>query len=302
METDIRIEAIERAIRADGGRNVGPLVRHAVGDLAAAADSIATAQQASVVILTGLYIPWAAVPAAETDGPPGAVLLAAGLLELGMPVRLLTDHRCNPVVRAAGRESAPDVPIDVCEGDPVEVARLLDGYKKLRVTHLVAVERAGPAVDGVVRNFRGEDMTPFTARFDRLLGAEQPWTTIAIGDRGNELGMGNVPATEVAAGIEHGDRIHCVVRCDHLVVAGISNWGALGLLVAVGMLTGMRGKAAAAYASPEYHRRAVAACLEAGAVDGTLGRSVASIDGLALREHGAVIERIQAACEDEDMR
>jgi hypothetical protein len=295
METDTRIDAIEGAIQAEVGRNVGPLARCAAGGLAAAAHSIAAAPQASVVILTGAYIPWAKPPAAETDGPPGAALLAAGLLKLGIPVRLLTDHWCRRVVAAAGGESAPDVPIDICDGDPVEVDSLLDCYKRLGVTHLVAVERMGPAVDGVVRNFRGEDVTPFTAELDRLLSAEQPWTTIGVGDGGNELGMGNIPLNEVASAIEHGDRIHCVVRCDHLIVAGVSNWGSLGLLLAVGMASGKQNKAAAAYVSAECHQRAVEACVAAGAVDGTLGRPVASVDGLDLRGHDAIIERIRAS-------
>jgi hypothetical protein len=294
METDTRIDAIESAIQAEVDRNVGPLARYTAGGLAAAAHSIAAAPQASVVILTGAYIPWAKPPAAETDGPPGAALLAAGLLKLGIPARLLTDRWCRRVVAAAGGESAPDVPIDICDGDPVEVDHLLDGYKRLGVTHLVAVERMGPAIDGVIRNFRGEDVTPFTAKLDRLLSAEQSWTTIGIGDGGNELGMGNIPSSEVASAIEHGDRIHCVVRCDHLIVAGISNWGALGLLLAVGEVCRVSDGAAVVCVSAECHRRAVEACVAAGAVDGTLGQSVASVDGLGLREHDAVIERIRA--------
>lgn len=183
----------------------------------------------------------------------------------------------------------------MCDGDPVEVDGLLDSYKRLGVTHLVAVERLGPAVDGVVHNFRGEDVTLFTAKLDRLLGANQPWTTIGVGDGGNELGMGNVPSSEIVSAIEHGDRIHCMVRCDHLIVAGVSNWGALGLLLAVGMVRGKRNETAVDYVSTEHHRCAVEACVAAGAVDGTLGQSVASVDGLALPGHDAVIKRIRAA-------
>jgi D-glutamate cyclase len=294
MDTDTRVDAIESAIRAEIDRDVGPLARHAADGLSTAAHSIAAPRHASVVILTGAYIPWATPPAAETDGPPGATLLAAGLAEFGIPVRLLTDHWCSSVLGAAGEESAPDVPIDVCDGEPVEVDRLLDRYIRLGVTHLVAVERLGPAADGAVRNFRGEDITPFTAKLDGLLSANQPWSTIGVGDGGNELGMGNIPSSDVASATEHGNRIHCVVPCDHLIVAGVSNWGALGLLLAVGLALGKR-KTADAYVSAECHRRAVDACLAAGAVDGTLGRALASVDGLGLREHDAVIERIRAA-------
>ena len=226
METATRIGAVERACQAEADRNIAPLVRYAAGGLSDAAHSIADARNPSVVVLTGAYIPWAKPPAAETDGPPGAVLLATGLQQLGVPARLLTDHRCLPVVAAAEHGAVPGVSLDVCDGDPAEVERLLEDYERLEVTHVVAVERMGPAVDGIIRNFRGDDVTAFTAPLDRLFEQERPWTTVGVGDGGNELGMGNLPSSAVAAAIDHGELIHCAIGCDHLIVAGVSNWGA----------------------------------------------------------------------------
>ena len=295
MEADTRIEVIENACQTEVDRNVGPLAERAAGGLSAAAHSIAAVQNASVVVLTGAYIPWATPPAAETDGPPGAALLVAGLLKLGISAQLLTDHWCHPVLAAAAREVGPNIPIEVCDGDPLEVDRLLVDYKLQGVTHLVAVERMGPAADGKVRNFRGEDVTSFTAGLGPFLSKEQPWTAIGVGDGGNELGMGNIPASVVAAEIDHGEQIHCVIGCKHLIVAGVSNWGALGLLLAVAMLRGTASGAVLECVSAESHRRVVEACVAAGAVDGTLGRSVASVDGLDLRGHDTVIERMRTA-------
>ena len=53
----------------------------------------------------------------------------------------------------------------------------------------------------------------------------------AIGDGGNELGMGSA-LQAVRAAIPLGETIACVVPCDNLLVAGVSNWGAWGLIAA----------------------------------------------------------------------
>ena len=50
--------------------------------------------------------------------------------------------------------------------------------------------------------------------------------TIGIGDGGNEIGMGKIPHETIVKNIPNGDLIHCRVPTDHLIVAGVSNWGA----------------------------------------------------------------------------
>jgi hypothetical protein len=57
-------------------------------------------------------------------------------------------------------------------------------------------------------------------------------STTSIGDGGNELGMGKVK-NEVEKYVEHGEQIACVVSCDYLITAGVSNWG--GYAIAVGL-------------------------------------------------------------------
>ncbi len=295
MDTDTRIASVERVCQTEADRNIGPLVPFAAGGLVGAAQSIAAAGEPNVVVLTGAYIPWATPPAAETDGPPGAALLASGLQGLGITARLLTDRRCMPAVMAAQEEASQSLPVDVCSGDSGDVARLLESYEHLGVTHVVSVERMGPAQDNVVRNFRGEDITSFTPSFQPLFDEGRAWTTIGVGDGGNELGMGNVPASVVKSAIDHGERIHCTIACDFLIVAGVSNWGALGLLLAVGMLRDGSKAVLSERVSARSHREVVEACVRAGAVDGTVGRSIASVDGLGFPEHDVVIEKMRQA-------
>lgn len=170
-----RINGVERTYQREAGRNIAALVPHAAGTLAAAARNIVEARNPSVVVLTGAFIPWATPPAAETDGPPGAALLASGLQDLGIPARLLTDYNCKAVVAAARDATSPALPIDVCDNDSATIARILQTYERTGVAHVVAVERIGPARDGVVRNFRGEEITASTAPVETVFDDERPW-------------------------------------------------------------------------------------------------------------------------------
>lgn len=52
-----------------------------------------------VMIITGFYIPAGEPPATETDGPPGALILAEGLKDLGMQVCLLSDEYTVPTLK-----------------------------------------------------------------------------------------------------------------------------------------------------------------------------------------------------------
>jgi hypothetical protein len=63
------------------------------------------------------------------------------------------------------------------------------------------------SVDGRPRNMRGEDVGAYAAPLDRVFVAG-PWRTIAIGDGGNEVGMGSLPAGLIAREIPLGRRSH----------------------------------------------------------------------------------------------
>lgn len=299
--TDIerRIRAVEELSQTEVGRNIGPLARAASGGLFSAAESLATTPSPAVAILTGAYIPWAVPPAAETDGPPGAVILAAGLQALGISSRLLTDSWCLPVVSSAVRAVAPKLLVDRCDGDHDIRNRLALDYQRAKITHLISVERLGPSSDGRVRNFRGEDVTAFTAPLDSLMSFGS-WSTIAVGDGGNELGMGNIPSPIVTATINGGDQVHCVTPCDHLIVSGVSNWGSLALLLALALLCNTPICDVISETGAKLHQLVVEACVEAGAVDGTVGSRVPLVDGLDAAQHTAIIDRMWRIAEGED--
>lgn len=114
-------------------------------------------------------------------------------------------------------------------------------------------------------------------------------TTIAVGDGGNEIGMGNVYARLCREGRLMA-RIASVVRVDHLVVAGTSNWGAYGIVAGLERLTGR-----ALLHTPDQERRLIEACVEAGAVDGILRSPKPTVDGLPLDVQAAVVELLRLA-------
>lgn len=286
-----RIGEIARISQTDVGRNIAPLASAVPDDLKRASLGIAESVAPSVVVLTGAYIPWASPAAAETDGPPGAAMLATGLATLGVPTRLLTDSWCFPVVSEA-TSAAGDSNLVVDRLDSEEdLSELVRKYETLGVTHLVSVERMGRAADGRVHNFRGEDITAFTPPSEALMNVPS-WTSIGIGDGGNELGMGRLSSALVSSAIADGQQIHCVTSSDALIVSGVSNWGALALLAAIALVRGVPANGLLRAPAADLHQEIVDACVRAGAVDGTLGRRIATVDGLERPVNDAIIGEI----------
>ncbi len=264
---------------------------HTRGGLWGAANALMRAR--GVGIITGFFVPGATPPAAETDGPAAAALLARAFVDAGLRCRLATDTICAQACRVALHAAgAGAVPVDAvapgASADSVIAAWRADG-----IDHALAIERSGPAADGIPRNMRGRDLSDFVAPLDRLFSAG-PWRTIAIGDGGNELGMGSVPAALIAEHVPHGKTVGCVVPADHLIAAGVSHWGAYGLLAVLPALragwTGMRS-----LLDPALDQSIVAAMVADGpAVDGvTLARTL-TIDGREMAAHHAVMAAIAA--------
>src|SRR5881296_2285506 len=236
-----------------------------------------------VLVTTGFVVDSGA---AETDGPPGAAVLGRALRALGAEVRYVTDAVTAPVLSAALTvlDEAADV-IAWPDGD--DAARRLLASE--RPTHLVAIERPGRARDGTYRNMRGADVSEWNAGIDELFVRAGRVTTVGVGDGGNEIGMGNVRA-RLAKGGGLAARIASVVSVDHLVVAGVSNWGAYGIVAHLGRLAGRP-----LLHTPDDERRLVAACVAAGACDGVSRRREPTVDGLPLDAHAALVALLSLA-------
>jgi D-glutamate cyclase len=280
------VAAIERLIARDVGRGSELLSRYMAGSLRRAAGSLLEAPRLDVGIITGFFVPGADPPAAETDGPVGAVQLAAALIALGGSVRILTDESCVPVLEAAIDAAGLAVALDAAPaGDRYDdwAATYQPDF-----THVVAIERVGPDWSGgPPRNMRGENVEAWTAPLHRAYTAGS-WTRLAIGDGGNELGMGSLPHDAVAEIVANGALIHCGVTADALIVAGTSNWGAAGLVAALSV--SHRDLDVGHLLDPAWTKDILEAIVrDAGAVDGVLRKAAPTVDGLSWESYVDVL-------------
>ncbi len=278
---------IEQILLDRGTRGMDRLARHLPPDYCARAARAAWGARARVLLTTGFYI--AGRP--ETDGPPGAFFLARGLAQVGARVAFVAEPETLMLLRALAAamwpagQSAPDYrpfPILNPAASRAFAAQLCADWQPSLV---VAVERCGRSADGRYLNWRGGDITPYTAQVDDLLDAPGA-VTIGIGDGGNEVGMGclaDALVTDLAYVAP------CVTPADHLVVATVSNWGAYGLLAYLGAPAGRNLLPGA-----DESVAALRLLADLGAVNGMSGRPEAVVDGFPPEVDAQVLDALRA--------
>jgi hypothetical protein len=288
------IDRIEALIHRDVGRGMQAVFEATQGGLSAAAMALAAIASPRIGIITGFFVPGGDPPAAETDGPAGAALMARAFVEAGLHCRLATDTECCSASRAAlVQAGAAAVPVDaVAPGGATD--QLVDRWRHDGIDWVIAIERCGPGADGRHRNMRGIDISTHVARLDLLFNAG-PWRTVAIGDGGNELGMGSVPRPLIAEHVPLGEVIGCVMPADYLVAAGVSHWGAYGLLGALALLRPDWTGAMLASLDPALDRAVVEAMVRDGpAVDGLSLQRMATIDAHGMDVHHRLLSAVRA--------
>jgi hypothetical protein len=295
------IDAIEAAIQQEVGRNIAPLFTAARGGLrgaVAALAKLADAETGTIGLITGFYVPGGTPPAAETDGPVAVALLVHALRRIGISCRVCTDELCASACRAALAGLA-DVPLDVVPlGGSVD--EVIATWRAQDVRLAVAIERSGRTADGTARNMRGDDIGAYTTLLDDLFLAG-PWDTIAVGDGGNEIGMGALPPTLIGAHIAHGSAIACVTPAAHLIVAGVSHWGAYALLGGLAVARAKWQDTLLECLDPALDRHILETTLRDGpAVDGVTRQHTLTIDSLDCATHHRVLETIRALAREDD--
>jgi len=180
--------------------------------------------RASGTILIGTGFPVAGTY--ETDGPVGAIALYRAIETLGgLPILV-----CGAPL--AGALNADYRVHKITVGAPIISAqKAQSALNEYQPSLVISIERPGMAADGHYYNMRGENISTQCASFDYFLTlAKCP--TIAIGDGGNEIGMGNVTEPLLALNI-----IPSATCCDELLIADVSNWGAHGLICMLSIIT-----------------------------------------------------------------
>ncbi len=301
-----------------------------------------------VVIITGFYVPIGDPPAAETDGPPGALALAEGLRYLGMKVSLLSDEYTFPALKAGLNVldlSEKEIPI-ICfplehsdrdhtsrrkgEGNErsISIRFARDFFNSLwgqDLTHLIYIERVGPnhTLESFIKQVRRgkpplkefetilpplirdrcfssrlEDITRFTAKTHFLLDLAEklnlPAESIGIGDRGNEIGAGEIPWEVFKENSPtHREAVFCSrIKTNYLISCGISNWGGYALLAGVALAMG-RLEVLENVTRKQEGKVLDYLVRQGPAVDGITLKQERSVDGVEFDDYMEVIERIK---------
>jgi len=333
--TRARIEALERICAQDLAipkRGIAPLAERVRGSLQGGTRSLAAEKHPSFAILTGFWIVKKVVVkpdgatqvlggASETDGPVGTAHLAAGLARAGIPVRVVTDEINAGAVSAALEEAgrgleaaiplevvpwklsdAPDTAGGILAGNTAQatasLASLAQRWKSEGVTHVMSLERVGPArSDGRPHNMGGLDISDSTAPL-HLLYESGGWTKLAVGDGGNEIGMGSLDRELIRKSITNGKGgiIASATPADYLQVCGVSNWGGPTFLFALALLRPEMAEKLLAGLTPERDKAVLRAVVERGpSVDGIRGTREAAVDNLDWPVHGEVLRQLWSA-------
>jgi hypothetical protein len=295
-----------RGLRRDPDAN---LINACANDFANACCSIAEEPRPALAVVTGFYIPHAEPPCGETDGPLGAVFLARALAPLGVRVALVTDGFCKRALEVGLAECGLTGEVPVWALPLAERDRAA-----FPLTHLLALERVGPSHTPEsarmhpeflrevtpehhdrCHTMRGLDVTahmsPAHLLFEAVRRERQPIVTIGIGDGGNEIGMGKIPWEVIRRNIPGGGLVACRVPTDHLIVCGVSNWGAYALAAGARLLRG--APRAAQLFDPERERRLLEAMVQGGPlVDGVTGKATATVDGLPFERYAEPLRRL----------
>ena len=146
---------------------------------------------------------------------------------------------------------------------------------------LIVIERPGHAADGRYYNIRRVDISDDVRPFEPYV-AQAPCPVIAIGDGGNEIGMGSAGIVLNTLNIEP-----AVSTCDALIVADVSNWGAYALIAMTEWLTGAQPLATIR------PRELLEQLSQAGSVDGVTHENTVTEDGLPSSECESLLSEIR---------
>ena len=270
-----------------------------------------------VYIITGFRLLPHGSP--ETDGIIGSMLLARTLAKLGIKPALIVPEQCIEAARHMASvcglhfytdiESVVKYPIAVCAvpftTDPAkakECAEEIFGIAEPKA--LVAIEAPGANEIGVYHNATGLDITSFEAKADALfdMAKERKIPTFAIGDLGNEMGMGAI--------LEHIEKYipyaqkgadHSTCRCgcnggicartaaDTVLTATVSDWGTYAVCAAIAFLKGDTDL----MHTPEMEKEVVTTASRYGMID-MYGWLVLAIDGMDMSILMAIVSLMRS--------
>ena len=231
----------------------------------------------TVLLLTGFDV--GGEP--ETDGPTGTYVMARALADLGYRPVVVSEPKTCAFFSSMG--------IATHEVLPREASDYMDDLLvALSPVGIISIERCGRNCRGKYCNMRGKDISAQTSPVDELVlcAARNAIPTIGVGDGGNEIGMGNVSqAISDKLALEP-----CSVPVNHLVIATVSNWGAYGIVRALGKCSGKQ-----LLPDFEHVKRFYQFIVDHGSVDGTTGKQQVTVDGFSMDVERSIVEALRRA-------
>ncbi|MET4590646.1 glutamate cyclase domain-containing protein [Arthrobacter sp. 754] len=319
---------LDRIVNVDiGGRGVEHLYEAALQTqdgwplVGRAADLLAAVPDKSTVLMTtgSVSRAWISPTIGENDGPAGAAVIARALA-LGKrvtPIVLAEETlipSLGPIFETAGLTVLPPdkareanmggtllavalVPFTTNDDEaPAAARQVLEEYEPAL---LFSTERVGRNRNGFYYNMRGVNFGQDRARVDHVfdLAHDLGVPTVAVGDGGNEIGMGNV-SDAVAAHIPHGADGSCAcggglgatTRVEALVTAACSNWGCYAIAAALATRLGNHRLVHTPHLEAALLRRGV----DVGLINSVVGIVDAKVDNIEISTHLAVVELLSA--------
>lgn len=282
LNIDEALLKIEEIFAEDaGGRGIGNI--KVPGDFQNAIKDLNNSNK--IMILTGFVIRAAGV--GETDGPLGTLSIVKALEDLGKEVLMVTDkftwHLLEEGKKVLGiKAKVVNVPYE----NALPFCR--DLFEDFAPDHFLSIERPGKAANGSFHSMRGEDLSDIIPPTDVLMltAIEKGIKCTAVGDGGNELGMGKVKE-KIFEFVNHGELIAAEVAADNLILAGVSNWGGHGLVAGLSILNGKN-----LLHDSDTEKEILEKIVVAGSVDGCTREQVATVDGLSLEKNLSIIEKM----------
>ncbi|WP_305985739.1 glutamate cyclase domain-containing protein [Roseibium sp. MMSF_3544] len=289
--------------------------------IGAAADQLMAVPEGGTVVMTtgSVSRAWITPHLGENDGPSGAAAVARALvLGRNATVVMLCEETLLAAIRnvmqAAGLfpvtlEQAAIARADKSlativmqsyptddEAGKAQAAPLLD---ELKPDLMFSTERVGRNAFGIYHSMRGIDYGMGRARVDFLFdeALERSIPVVAVGDGGNEIGMGKV-AEHVRQHVPYGDRCQCgcgggigaVTGCDVLVTGACSNWACTAICAAMAVRAG----SSALLHTPEREALLLDTMVANGLINSTHGIVDDSVDGFPRQSHIGIAELCRA--------
>lgn len=316
-------DRLDRMVNLDiGNRGIEPLYeasRAIVGRAlcGAAADMLLAMPQGGTAIITtgSVSRAWLSPELGENDGPSGAaaIVRALWLARRATSVLVIEETLIAPMaatLRAAGlavvdlataRKASADgsmacvvlepYPVTDAEGQAAATQML----ERFAPDVLFSTERVGRNANGNYYNMRGRDYGMGRARIDMLFdeALARGLPVVAVGDGGNEIGMGLV-AEAVKASVPFGAPGDCpcgggigaVSGASVLMTAAVSNWGCTAICAALALRTGD----ARLLHAPGMEARLLEVMTANGLINSADGIIDPHVDGIRDTTHVAVAE------------